>query len=95
MTWLCFNDDEKLPVIAVRRLSEAPGLPLGLQQGEDVALTHRPLHVPDNLPGALSNELNFYLHINYNDFCPCLEEKGQWRTQALLCGSLPCCRIAY
>ena len=82
MTWLCIYVDKKLPVIAVKRLSEASGLPLGLQQGEDVALAHRPFHVPDNLPRALADKLDLHLHINYNDFCPCLGENGYRRIRA-------------
>lgn len=43
------------------RLSQPPGFTLRLEQGQDVSITHRPLHVPDDLTAGLPDELNFHL----------------------------------
>lgn len=42
-------------------LSEPPGLPLGLEEGEDVALADGALHVADDLPVLLAQELHLDL----------------------------------
>ena len=44
-----------------RQLSQPPGLSLRLEQGEDVSFSDGPLHIPDNLTVALTDELDFDL----------------------------------
>lgn len=49
-----------------KHLAEPPGLPLALEEGEDVVLAHGALHVTDDGAGGVVEELNANLQIISN-----------------------------
>ena len=48
-------------------LSQSSGLPLRLQESKYVPLSNRSLHIPDDLPVLLTDELHLYLQDNNDD----------------------------